>query len=132
MKLMNYEEMHIKYFECVFLPQCCVMHIAPFLCNHTLSCVASLAVRFSSTLPHKRHDLGGRKKNVCFDFLYNYYPKHTKKNSARSNHKRTWSSCKVPVILVGFYRRLNFLDRFSKKTSNIKFRKNLFSVILPI
>jgi hypothetical protein len=29
-----------------------------------------------------------------------------------------WSSCKVSVILVRFYRILNFLDIFSKNSSN--------------
>ena len=35
-----------------------------------------------------------------------------------------WSSCKVTVILVRFLWKLNFLDRFSKKSTNIKFHEN--------
>ena len=33
------------------------------------------------------------------------------------------SSCKVPVILVGYCTNLNFVDRFSKKSSNIEFQQ---------
>ena len=38
-----------------------------------------------------------------------------------------WSSCKVPVIFALFEWNLKFLDRFSKKYSNIEFRENLAS-----
>jgi len=34
------------------------------------------------------------------------------------------SACKVPVILVRLLWNFNFLDRFSKKSSNIKFHEN--------
>jgi hypothetical protein len=37
------------------------------------------------------------------------------------------SSRKVTVILVGFQWNLNFLERFKKKSSNIKFHQNLSS-----
>ena len=33
-------------------------------------------------------------------------------------------SCKVPVILVGLEWNINFLDRFTERSSNIKFHKN--------
>jgi len=35
-----------------------------------------------------------------------------------------WSLCKVPVILVRFKYNLDFLDRFLKKSSNIRFHEN--------
>ena len=35
-----------------------------------------------------------------------------------------WASCKVPFILVRFQRNLGFLDRFFRKSSNIKFHEN--------
>jgi hypothetical protein len=38
-----------------------------------------------------------------------------------------WSSYKVSFILVRFYWPLNFLDRFSKNPSNIKFHENMSS-----
>jgi hypothetical protein len=39
--------------------------------------------------------------NMCFDFLYNFYL-NFKNNSARYCHKCEKSSCKLPVILVGY------------------------------
>jgi len=35
-----------------------------------------------------------------------------------------WSSCKEPVFLVNFLWNFNFLDRFSKKYSDLNFHKN--------
>jgi len=35
-----------------------------------------------------------------------------------------WSSCKVPFIPVRFQQNLIFFNRFSKKSSNIKFHTN--------
>jgi hypothetical protein len=46
------------------------------------------------------------------------------KNSVRCYHNVHWSPCKVPVILVRFLWNFNFLDRFSKKSSNVKFHTN--------
>jgi hypothetical protein len=37
------------------------------------------------------------------------------------------SSCKGPVVLVRFEQNLNFLHRFLKKSSNMKFHENLSS-----
>jgi len=39
---------------------------------------------------------------------------HSKKKWARYDQKRKWPSCKIPVILVWFEWKLNFLNSFSK------------------
>jgi len=71
--------MSIECSECVFLSL--LIHHA----NH-ISCVALycyllpvFAVRYLSTLSHKRHDFlkrNYRSHKVCFDFLYNFYLRH--------------------------------------------------------
>jgi hypothetical protein len=65
------------------------------------------------------------ERKMCFDFLYICLNiSHSKKNLARYCHKCKKSSGKVPVNFVGFWWIFNFLDRFSKKTLNIKFHEN--------
>jgi len=49
---------------------------------------------------------------------------HSKKKLARYDSNFYWSSCKVPFIIVRFSWKLNFLDIFSKKCTNIKFHEN--------
>ena len=44
-----------------------------------LSFVVSMALSHFSTLTHKGHDIRKRvfeQKNMCFDLLYNFYPKY--------------------------------------------------------
>jgi hypothetical protein len=80
--------------------------------------VAWRALPYVSTLSHKRH--GFQKKvsehqNVCLDFLYIFETflilKRIKRDVIINMHG---SSCKVPLILVRFYRNLNFLADFGK------------------
>jgi hypothetical protein len=76
----------------------------PYLSSMQHVCAILSPLRFT-TLSHKRYDF---RKNVtehkmCFDFLYNFINiiSHSKKNLARYCQNVT-STCKVPVILIGF------------------------------
>jgi hypothetical protein len=95
-----------------------------------LSFVASLAPPYFLTLFHKRHDF--RKKVVehkmcvsifCTTFVWNIL--HSKTNSARYCHK-CWNLfyVKYPLFLSDFNETWIFFDRFSEKSSNIKFHRN--------
>ena len=59
---------------------------------------------------------------------------HYKKNGSRHDQKYIyWSSCKLPIVLVRFKRKLNFLDRFSKNTQILNFMKIplVWSLVVP-
>ena len=84
---------------------------------------------FFSRLPHKRQDL---KRNVTehkmcvLNFSTNVVWNicHSKKNWYDMVKTVHWSSCKVPVILVEFLIKLEFLRQVLEKYSNIKFHEN--------
>ena len=93
-----------------------------------LPSAASLVPLYFSTLSHKRHDFlkDGIERKMCFDFLYNFLSEtffilRKIRRDIATNVKK--SSCKVPVILVGFELNLNFLDRFSNKAKMLNFIK---------
>ena len=63
----------------------------------------------------------GSKKTLSIFFLltmttFFWNTSHSKKNSGRWIINVRRSSCKVPVVLVGFLWNLNFLDRLSQNT----------------
>jgi hypothetical protein len=96
-----------------------------------MSSVACPVLQYFSTLPHKRHDFRGKKPLFNIKCVFWFSIQHlsetipilrrTERDMIKSVY---WSSCTVPVILVKFYWNLNFLNRFSKKNSNIKFHQN--------
>ena len=59
---------------------------------------------------------------MCFDSVYNFLILSKFQPDIVINMKT--SPCKVTVIIAAFYLKLNFLDRFSRKSSNIKFSQN--------
>ena len=63
---------------------------------------------------------------LIFSTTFVWNISHSKKNWARYDQKckLLWSSCKLYVILVRFWRNLNFLNRLFEIHSNIKFHEN--------
>jgi hypothetical protein len=90
-----------------------------------LSYAASLALPHFSTLSHKRYNFRGKKLfniKCVFRFSLQYFFETflvIGKIQPDTVINMKMSSCKVPVILVGFQQKLNFW-----KNSNIKFHKN--------
>jgi len=87
--------------------------------------VACPALQYFPTISHQRHDF--RKKTLlnirCVLIFYTisvWNISHSKKNSARYNHR---SRHKVPIILVRFKWNSNFLDRFFKNNEMWNFMK---------
>jgi hypothetical protein len=96
---------NITYSECVSVAL--VIQHAKRMRRIILSSVACLAVPYFSTLSHKWHDFLEEvtEHRICFDFLYNFCPKHfrfpriSQRDAVTNVHR---SSCKEPVILVRF------------------------------
>ena len=85
-----------------------LIHHATRIRYYVTSSVAPLALPYFST-SHKRHDFreGGVTKHktrvLIFSTTFVYTASHFKKNLVRYCHKcRNTSTCKVPVILLGF------------------------------
>ena len=81
-----------------------------------------------STFSNKRHYFRQKLLNIKFGLIlsakYVWQVSHSKKNWMRCDQNIYCSSCKVHVILLRFYRILNFVVIFSKKNSYIKFYVN--------
>ena len=95
-----------------------------------LPSVACPAVRYFSTLSHRRHDF--RKKDLlnikCMFWFSVQILSETFLILSRTERdiiiNMYCSSCKVPVMHVRVWWNLNFLDRFFEKCSKNKFNEN--------
>jgi hypothetical protein len=102
----------------------------------TLSPVACPAQPYFFTFSHKRHDFGKKKvieHKMCVLIFSTtaWNVSHSKHNwAARYDQNICWSSRKMPVILVRYWWKLNFIHRFSKKIYIFKFWILLMSVLL--
>jgi hypothetical protein len=120
----------ITYSECVCVSVALVIEQAARMRRIILSLVTCPAVPYFSTLSHKRHDFWKKKLlNIKCVFWFSlqllseiFLILRTIERYTVMNLHR--SSCRVSVILVKLQWSLNFLDRSSKKYSNIKFHEN--------
>jgi len=92
--------------------------------------VACPAFQYFSTLSYKRHNFGEKRSHLNIKcvlifsttFLWKFLiPRRNERDIIKNVN---WSSCEVPVILVGSKWNLNFLSRFFDKWSNIEFPEN--------
>jgi hypothetical protein len=119
---------------------CASSHVALLIQNATrmrhivLSFVASLfPPKAFLTLSHKHHDFQEKvtEQNCVFSFSLQFSSKTFLILRRIQRHivinVETFSYSLLLVTIFRFYWNLNFLDMFSKKSSNIKFHKNLSS-----
>jgi len=91
--------------------------------------VVCLAVQYFSILSHKRHDFPKQiEHKICvfiFSKVFARNMRHSKKTERDMIKNMYWSSCKVPVILVGLLIKIEFPGHILEKFSSIKFHENL-------
>ena len=93
-----------------------------------LSSVACLALQYSCVLSHKRHDLREKVNQQKWCVFPLQLLSEAFVILIRKSLKDLTNVCRfsrtVPNTVVRFYLNWNFLDRFSKKYTNIKFHEN--------
>ena len=111
---------NIRYSECLSV----ALDIRQARCKSPiiLSSVVCLAVLYICTLSHERHDYRYKRILLNTKYVYWFSPQNLSEMFLiLSRTERDMilyvyrSSCKVPVILVRFSWKLNFLGKFSKK-----------------
>jgi len=98
-----------------------------FSALYLLSSASCLALQYFSTLPHKWHMFRKNLMNiqcVFWVFLQLFSETYLILRRIQEDINIHRSSWKVPIITVRFYWNLNFLNRFLKKSSNMKFNEN--------
>ena len=117
----------ITYSECVSVALV-TRHAKGMLCV-VLSSVSCLVLQTFSTFSHKQHLLR-KKKSLSMKYGSRFSPQILSEIFLIPGKIRrdviihlTRFSCKVPVVLVRFYCKSNFLDRFLKKNKKSNFMK---------
>jgi hypothetical protein len=88
--------------------------------RHAVICGLAPALQYFSTLSYKRHDFRKEVTERIIFFSTNLsetflIPRRVHQDVRVTTNTHT-SSCNLAVVLVIFYRNLNFLRRFSKNT----------------
>ena len=111
----------------------CVYRFRYPVCNARASCCRLWPIWYYHIFKHylihgtifekKRNVIDHKMCVLIFSIIFVWNIYHSKKNWARYDQNVSWSSCKVPIILVKFYWNLNFLDRLKKNTLISNFMK---------